>query len=70
MDRSTDLDVGGSDVFVPLRLRAAVTMRVMAMGEIAFDHDARGAVRPSCQVSEATARSAQPYAPVSAGPPA
>ncbi len=46
---------------------AEVTIRVAAMGESAFTVTPAGATSPSCQVSEATARLAQPYAPVFAG---
>ena len=42
-------------------------MRVTAIGDMALTTTPGGACRPSCQVSEATARLAQPYAPVSAG---
>ena len=49
------------------RASAAVTIRVSAMGEMAFTATPGGAAAPSCQVSEATARLAQLYAPASAG---
>jgi hypothetical protein len=40
-------------------LSAAVTMRVIAIGEIALIATPSGALRPSCHVSAATARLAQ-----------
>ena len=42
-------------------------MRVAAIGESAFTLTPGGAARPSCHVSDATARFAQLYAPASAG---
>ena len=38
------------------RARAACTMRVLAMGEMALTVTPGGASRPSCQVREATTR--------------
>ena len=43
-----------------VRPSAAATMRVAAIGEMALMTTPSGACRPSCQVSEATARLAQP----------
>ena len=42
------------------RSSAAVTMRVTAIGDMALTTTPGGACRPSCQVSAATARLAQP----------
>src|SRR3954466_13563683 len=50
----------------PARASAAVTMRVTAMGDMAFTTTPAGAARPTCHVSDATARLAQLYAPASA----
>ena len=44
-----------------------MTIRVTAIGDMALTTTPGGAWRPSCQVSEATARLAQLYAPASAG---
>jgi len=48
------------------RPSAAVTIRVAAIGDMALMTTPGGACRPSCQVSAATARLAQLYAPASA----
>src|SRR3954466_8725006 len=48
------------------RSSAAVTMRVTAIGEMALTTTPAGATRPSCHVSDATARLAQLEAPASA----
>src|SRR5271165_6379819 len=52
------LDPGGG------RERAPVTIRVAAIGESALTLTPGGVVSPICHVSAATARLAQPYAPV------